>query len=115
MEELKRMEALIRTREDFVDFLSIQRRRRQLADYDARIVALQRAKRNLEETPLYRMKRDEYRDIPRFCKENDWGREDVASILERFLSKHPNPPKRRPQMSGIALGISKLGDALSIA
>lgn len=112
---MKRMEALIRTREDFVDFLSIQRRRRQLAEYDARILSLQRAKRNLEETPLYRMKRDEYRDIATLCKENHWGREEVASIVERFLSKHPNPPKRRPQMSGIALGISKLGDALSIA
>ena len=115
MAELRRMERLMRSRADFVDFISVQQRKRQLADYDARIVALQHAKQELQDKPLYRMQKTEYKNIETLCYKNGWAREDADEFVEAFLRKHPSRAKSKVPMSNIVSGVSKLGDALSIA
>lgn len=95
---------------DFVDFMSMQCREKELLDYERRIRALQAAKATLASSPVYALSKSQRR-AARLCQAYDWSEEEVAQMIEVFLKQNPGGENGRNN-SAIASGVSRLGQAL---
>ena len=107
------MNQMLRTRTDFVDFMSVECRGRCLELYDRRIAALQEARRTLETSTIYRLGKAQTKSAQQLCHDHEWTEEDAALLLEKFAASTPSRANTSTQSVGkIAAGASRLASAM---
>lgn len=119
MADYRQMDALLHDVE-FVDFVSIEMRRRELSELDRRIAALQQAKEALARAPVYRIDRRHYKGAREVCQANGWVDEDVARIVASFRARGASADRgkksgRTAAVGALASGVRTLGNAISLA
>ena len=112
MSEMKKMTQLIKTRPDFLEYITIQRRKDQLYVIDEKIKKLKQERQRLNDTPLYCLKREECLPADHFCQKNNWNEKDLNFFIGDFEKTNP---RSKPKVSKIMSSVSKLGDALFLA
>ena len=110
--DIEEMERVLRDDPTFVDLVSLKHREKELARLDARIAALQRAKSELDATPVKRMPKKQYKSAAYWCRYNDWSEEDAAA----FLREHARRKQTRggSNASGVFAGIGRVGQAVML-
>ena len=108
----ERMDALLKHRPEFIDYMSKQRRLLELQRYDARIVALSRARATLNETPIYRLLKADVRSAATLCLANDWTKEDAAFFIEDFQKRRPPDDLPKIDKSRVVSGVTNIASAL---
>ena len=115
MGDYRRMDALLQQIE-FVDFVSVELRKKEISEIDRRIAALQDAKASLAKAPVYRFDRSKYKTAREVCNSNGWVEEDAARLVEGFKARPVDIKKPMTRNVGaIASGMSKLGQAITMA
>ena len=112
---IRRMESILKSRPDFVDYVSQEHRKCAIVEYERRIEALQHAKATLEGTPVYRLHRKNYKNAEQLCKQIGWKDEDAARIIEEFLQKRPARNKDKLETSRIVTSLGHIGHAMMLA
>ena len=108
-----RMDKLLKRR-DFLAYMSQQQHMRELNIYEQRIRALEIARDALRDAPVRQLsRRKEAKSAATLCDANHWTDEDAAKFVEDFLQTHDMSVKS--STSGIASGLTKLGQALLMA
>lgn len=115
MGDYRRMDALLQQIE-FVDFVSIEIRKKEISEIDRRIAALQDAKASLAKAPVYRFDRSKNKTAREVCSNNGWVEEDAARLVEAFKARpmDANKPTAR-SVGAIASGMGTLGRAIAMA
>ena len=101
---------------EFVDFVSVEIRKKEIAEIDRRIAALQDAKASLAKAPVYRFDRSKLKTAREVCNSNGWVEEDAARLVEQFKARPTDLKKTAVRNVGaIASGMSTLGRAITMA
>lgn len=115
MVDYRRMEALL-SQIEFVDFVSIEIRKKELDELDRRIAALHDAKASLANAPIYRYDRHKYKTARDVCEAHGWVEEDAARLVQAFKARPADPKKPAARSLGaIASGMTTLGKAITMA
>ncbi len=112
---MKKFKGLLSSNNDFVDYVSHKKREREIQICNDRINSLQNAKSILESSPVYRMKKKEFKDIQTFCRENNWTDEDILYFLTEFESKKIPSETKSSSSSAVLSQMSKVGNAFFVA
>lgn len=111
--DFERMNALLRNRPEFADYISKQRRMLELRQYDERIEALSRARALLDGTTIHRMPKSELRSAEAVCRAHGWSKEDAAYFVEDFQARCPPPGDgKKADKASIAAGVTRIASAL---
>lgn len=109
------MKRLIRRDRNFAEFLGVKAREQRLAVLDARILALQSARRAAEETDARRVSHKESKNVRRFCEQHGWSEEDVANMIVMYKSQASpatSAPAASSSRASIVTGLGRVSQAL---
>ena len=109
------MDRLLRSDANFVEFMSKKARESDLKDIDVRIQALQRAKETLQESPLRKIHRKEYKNAKTWCSRQNWTEEEVHEMIVEYRRQTPTMKTVTKGGKNLVQGLKNLGQSIAMA